>query len=147
MSTCESIVRKEGQKMDHHEDVNHYGEMGHHRGMRHHWRHRRGRPAKAPWIKIPWNPTEPHYKLELYDFELEVLRLVDLEGLTQEEAAQEMKPENDSLSRGNINRYLQNAREKVVKALLQSETIEIEVINTQKKEDKENEERSLGTDN
>ena len=67
--------------------------------------------------------------------------------MTQEEAAQEMKPENDSLSRGNINRYLQNAREKVVKALLQSENIEIEVINTQKKEDKENEERSLGTEN
>ena len=115
-----------------------HGGMGHHEGMGHHWRHRRGRPSKTPWIKVPWNPTEPHYILELYDFELEALRLVDLEGLTQEEAAQEMKPENDSLSRGNINRYLQNAREKVVKALLQSETIKIVVINTQNKEDDKN---------
>ena len=67
-----------------------------------------------------------------------MLRLVDLEGLTQEEAAQEMKPKNDSLSRGNINRYLQNAREKVVKALLQAETIKLVIINTQQEEDKKN---------
>ena len=49
-----------------------------------------------------------------------------------------MKPKNDSLSRGNINRYLQNAREKVVKALLQAETIKLVIINTQQEEDKKN---------
>lgn len=114
--------------------------MDHHGDMGRHWRHHkgRGRPTKAPWIKVPWNPSESNYILELYDFELEVLRLVDLEGLTQEETANEMKPENDSLSRGNINRYLQNAREKVVKALLQSETIKIVIINAQKGIKKEN---------
>ena len=112
---------------------------GFHRGMGRQWRHHRGRPAKMPWIKVQWSPVEPIYVLELYDFELETLRLVDGEGFTQEQAAQEMQPRNDSLSRGNINRYIQNAREKVITALLQSETIKVVVINSQTREDEGNE--------
>ena len=101
-------------------------------GRGHHGRRRRrGRPSKLPNIEYNWNPLISEKILDLYDYELEVLRLIDLEGFTQEEVAQRMKPANDSISRGNINRYLQNARKKVVNALLESEKIKIRIINTQ----------------
>lgn len=110
-----------------------------HRGMGHH-RHRargRGRPFKSPYINHRWNGEGHENILELFDYELEVLKLIDVEGLTQEEVALKLKPPNDTLSRGNINRYLQTARQKVVQALLTSEHITLRVINTQ------NEEKSL----
>ena len=103
------------------------------RGKGHYGRRRRGRPNKLPKVEYNWKPVESENMLDLYDYELEVLRLIDLEGFTQEEVAQKLKPVDDSLSRGNINRYLQNARKKVVKAMLQSEKITIRVIKTQKK--------------
>ncbi len=100
--------------------------MGHHR-------HRgRGRPFKSPCVRHQWNANGIGRVLELYDFELEVLKLIDVEGFTQEEVAVQMKPPDDTLSRGNINRYLQNARKKVVEALLNSEHISLRIINTQR---------------
>ena len=102
--------------------------------MGHHRRKRRGRPFKSPHITQPWDGYGERNTLELFDYELEVLKLIDLHGFTQEEAALKMKPPNDTISRGNINRYLQSARKKVVQALLTSEHINLRVINTQNNE-------------
>ena len=52
--------------------------------------------------------------------EVEVLRLVDLEGLSQEEAGVEM-----GISRGTVWRILHNARIKVVHALIEGRRIQI----------------------
>lgn len=102
-----------------------------HRGTGHHRHRGRGRPFKSPCVRQQWNAAGMESVLELYDFELEVLKLIDVDGFTQEEVAQQMKPQDDTLSRGNINRYLQSARKKVVLALLNSERVSLKVINTQ----------------
>ena len=107
--------------------------MGHHRRR---GRGRgRGRPFKAPYVNHRWVGQGRENVLELFDYELEVLKLIDLEGFTQEEVALKMKPPDDTISRGNINRYLQKARKKVVEALLSSENIKLRVINSQQKEE------------
>jgi predicted DNA-binding protein (UPF0251 family) len=56
--------------------------------------------------------TEPIY---IEPAELEALRLVDLEGLSQEEAGKKM-----SVSRGTIWRLLQSARKKSAQALTEA---------------------------
>ena len=94
----------------------------------------RGRPFKSPYVGHQWKGYGQENILELYDYELEVLKLIDLEGFTQEEVALKMKPPDDTISRGNINRYLQSARKKVVEALLKAENIKLRVINTQQDE-------------
>ncbi|MFP3950889.1 MAG: DUF134 domain-containing protein [Candidatus Bathyarchaeia archaeon] len=98
--------------------------------MAHRKRKRRGKRGRLPtpvYIEhIPdvdkFNPSPPGDKppmvLELA--ELEVLRLVDLEGLTQEEAGRQM-----GISRGTIWRILHRAREKVVKAITEGRAIDI----------------------
>ncbi|MFP4050405.1 MAG: DUF134 domain-containing protein [Thermoplasmata archaeon] len=53
--------------------------------------------------------------------EVEAVRLVDLENLTQEEAAQEM-----GISRKTFWNDLKNAREKIARALTEGKTIKIE---------------------
>jgi predicted DNA-binding protein (UPF0251 family) len=53
--------------------------------------------------------------------ELEALRLVDFEGLSQEEAAREM-----GVSRGTVWRLLQSARYKVAQALSEGRAIQIQ---------------------
>lgn len=53
--------------------------------------------------------------------ELEALRLKDLEGLTQEEAAKKM-----NISQPTFNRLLSNARKKVSEALVEGKAIRIE---------------------
>lgn len=52
--------------------------------------------------------------------EFEVLRLVDLEGLTQEEAGERM-----GVSRGTVWRTLESARKKAVKALVEGRELVI----------------------
>ncbi len=52
--------------------------------------------------------------------ELEAFRLVDLEGLSQEEAGQKM-----GISRGTIWRLLQNARRKTAQALTEGRPLQI----------------------
>ena len=52
--------------------------------------------------------------------ELETLRLVDLEGLSQEEAGVKL-----GISRGTVWRILNDARRKVVKALIEGRRIQI----------------------
>jgi predicted DNA-binding protein (UPF0251 family) len=53
--------------------------------------------------------------------ELEALRLVDLEGLSQEEAGTRM-----GISRGTVWRFLKRAREKVTLALTEGRALRIE---------------------
>jgi predicted DNA-binding protein (UPF0251 family) len=53
--------------------------------------------------------------------ELEALRLVDLEGLSQEEAGVRM-----GISRGSVWRFLKRGREKVTLALTEGRAIQIE---------------------
>jgi predicted DNA-binding protein (UPF0251 family) len=95
---------------------------------RRHRHGRRGRTPKPIWLGFTppvtsFNPAghetknEPIY-LELA--ELEVLRLVDLEGLSQEEAGERM-----GISRGTIWRLLQTAREKVARALTEGRPINL----------------------
>jgi hypothetical protein len=60
------------------------------------------------------NRTPVHLELA----ELEALRLVDLQGLTQDEAGEKM-----GVSRGTIWRLLQSARSKVAQALTEGKQI------------------------
>lgn len=97
-------------------------------GWRHRRRHgRRGRFPKPISIeKVPtadkFTPTpqgnpEPIY---IEPAELEALRLVDLEGLSQEEAGRKM-----GVSRGTIWRLTQSARKKTAQALTEGRPIRI----------------------
>jgi predicted DNA-binding protein (UPF0251 family) len=66
------------------------------------------------------NPQEFGEPITLEHEELEALRLVDLEGLSQEEAGIKM-----GISRGSIWRFLKRAREKVARALTESRRLEV----------------------
>jgi len=96
------------------------------------WRHRhrwgrRGRPPKPIMVRvippsnvfIPHPPGNPEPVL-LEIAELEALRLVDLEGLSQEEAGQSM-----GVSRGTVWRLVQRARKKVARALSEGRPIHV----------------------
>jgi hypothetical protein len=89
------------------------------------WRHRRrrgrrGRPPKPVNLGVVptinrFTPTPQRNPKPIYidPAELEALRLVDLEGLSQEEAGEKM-----GVSRGTIWRLLQSARKKTTQALI-----------------------------
>ena len=96
------------------------------------WRHRRrrGRRGRFPKPisigKVPpvdrFTPT-PQGNLEpiyIEPAELEALRLVDLEGLSQEEAGERM-----GVSRGTVWRLVQSARRKTAQALTDGRPIRI----------------------
>lgn len=94
------------------------------------WGWRRGGPGRpfgylylssTPRIKefMP-SPCLNPQPVELIYPEYEVLRLTDLEGLTQEEVAKRMKT-----SRGTVWRLLQNARKKVTLVLTESRPLVI----------------------
>jgi predicted DNA-binding protein (UPF0251 family) len=90
-----------------------------------------GRPMKSrnigfnPAIKnfvpaIPKGTTTNPEPIFLTLAELEVLRLVDMEGMMQEEAGTQM-----GVSRGTIWRLLQSAREKVARMLIEGRELNI----------------------
>ena len=94
------------------------------------WRHRRRRGTrgrfpkpvsigKAPtadtFVPVPAGNLEPIY---LESAEVEVLRLVDFEGLSQAEAGERM-----GVSRGTVWRLAQSARKKTAQALSEGRTI------------------------
>ncbi len=96
------------------------------------WRHRcrsgrRGRLPKPIIIEKPSpasefspNPAANPIPLAIQVAEIEVLRLVDLMGLSQEEAGLKM-----GVSRGTIWRLLQSARQKTARALSEGRTLQI----------------------
>ena len=75
-------------------------------------RFRGGRPRVQPRIDREWSSTSGEVELKLTKAELEALRLVDKDGLTQEQAAERMQ-----ISRGSLWRILQEGRIKVISAL------------------------------
>ncbi len=58
--------------------------------------------------------------VELYADEVEALRLVDYEGLSQEEAASSMK-----ISRGTVWRLLQSGRKKIVAMVVEHKQLRV----------------------
>jgi predicted DNA-binding protein (UPF0251 family) len=93
-------------------------------------RHRRGRRGRFPkpvtlgiippinsFTPTPPNNMEPVF-IEMA--ELEAFRLVDMEGLSQEEAGQRM-----GVSRGTIWRLVQSARRKTAQALTEGRPLQI----------------------
>jgi predicted DNA-binding protein (UPF0251 family) len=91
-------------------------------------RYRRGRRGRFPKsVAIP-NPTRVDrmvpspqanpYFISIEPAEVEALRLVDLVGLSQEEAGQRM-----GISRGTVWRLVQTARRKVAEALTEGKTL------------------------
>ena len=90
---------------------------------------RRGRPLKFRAIAynygdryfspVPlWTAVQP--EVVIFFDELEALRLVDMEGLSQEEAGNRM-----NVSRGTIWRLVSAARKKIVTALVENRPIRI----------------------
>ena len=105
------------------------------------WRRRRGRAigrppgpvfiAERPKItKLVPNPRLNDEPLTLNPAEYEALRLVDLEGLLQEEAGKRM-----GVSRGTIWRLLQSARAKIVRALVEGHVLLVEGLPKQEQLD------------
>ena len=98
--------------------------------MMHRRRRRRGQRGRFPKpVNIP-NPSKINTftpqprtvgeEILIEHAEIEALRLVDLEGLTQEQAGEQM-----GVSRGTIWRFLQSAREKVARALTEGRPITV----------------------
>ena len=92
-------------------------------------RHRRrrqqrriGRPMVEPNIKGDWEKREDKTILRIGLEGIEALRLVDQEGLTQEEAAEKMQ-----VSRGTLWRYINRARQNIIEALLRGKVIEVRI--------------------
>jgi predicted DNA-binding protein (UPF0251 family) len=93
-------------------------------------RHRYGRRGRFPkpvtlGVIPPANSLTPNPSGNLEPIiidvaELEAFRLVDLEGLTQEEAGQRM-----SVSRGTVWRLVQSARKKTAQAISEGRSIQI----------------------
>lgn len=91
-------------------------------------RHRRGMRGRTPTpVYISRQPLAeaftPHPEanenpIVLEPAELEAFRLVDLDGLSQEDAGHRM-----GVSRGTVWRLLQRARKKVVEALIEGKSI------------------------
>ena len=74
-------------------------------------------PPITGFIPTPARSLEPIF-IDLA--ELEALRLVDLEGLSQEEAGKRM-----GVSRGTVWRLLQNARKKTAQALTEGRPLQV----------------------
>ena len=112
------------------------------------YRHRRGRIGRLPkQVIIEKAPTTDRFtpspegnpeSIYIEPAELEAFRLVDLEGLSQEEAGERM-----GVSRGTVWRFIQSARKKTAQALSEGRPIRIAPsvsLNTttdQKKEDED----------
>ena len=79
--------------------------------------YRGGRPPVVPEVQKKIHFIGGEFNLELTRVELEALRLVDQENLTQEEAALAMK-----ISRGTLWRIIKGARQKVIQALTSGNT-------------------------
>lgn len=89
-------------------------------------RGRRGRPRVVPEIETSWSEreeSEETVELHLSEAEMEVIKLIDIENNTQEQAAQTL-----GVSRATIWRYLQSARKKIADALIIGTTIRVNIL-------------------
>ncbi len=77
-----------------------------------------GQPAATREFNPKPGSRKPPVMLE--PAELEAMRLVDLEGLSQEEAGERM-----GVSRGTVWRLLQSARQKVITVIVQGRALDI----------------------
>jgi predicted DNA-binding protein (UPF0251 family) len=78
-------------------------------------------PARGRAFKPTGIPLSDIDKIVLYTDELESLKLCDLDGLTQEEAGRKM-----GVSRGTVQRILENARKKTAQALAECKALVLE---------------------
>jgi predicted DNA-binding protein (UPF0251 family) len=78
-------------------------------------------PARGKAFKPTGIPLSEIDKIVLYTDELESLKLCDLDGLTQEEAGRKM-----GVSRGTVQRILENARQKTAEALSECKALVLE---------------------
>ncbi len=85
-------------------------------------RGRRGRPPVAYSIDFP-RENVGRTVLQLTSFEFHILQMADLEGLTQTQIATEL-----NISQTSVWRYLKGVRSKVATALVNSNIIELEII-------------------
>jgi len=84
---------------------------------------RRGRPPVAYPVGVERNIVGDVGIVELTSFELKIMQLSDLEGLTQQQIAEKL-----NISQTSVWRYLKNAREKITEALMKYHTIRIKLI-------------------
>ncbi|MCG3221989.1 MAG: DUF134 domain-containing protein, partial [Candidatus Heimdallarchaeota archaeon] len=82
----------------------------------------RGRPVIAYPIEFDINSRTSQGSILLSSFELKVLQMADIEGLTQNEIAEELK-----ISQTSVWRYLKTVREKIAKAIVENNVIRITI--------------------
>jgi predicted DNA-binding protein (UPF0251 family) len=88
----------------------------------------RGRPPVARSMDFDRNLFAVKGIIELSSFELQILKMSDIEQLTQEEIAQKLKiTQKIDISQTSVWRYLKAIREKLAKAVLSYEFIEIHI--------------------
>lgn len=90
------------------------------RGRGHGRGRRLGRPRITPDVSSNWKETTGKVNLLLNNHEIEVIKLLDHDGLTQEEAANVL-----NVSRGSIWRYISSARKKIATAIISGNEIKI----------------------
>ncbi len=88
----------------------------------------RGRPPVARSMDFDRNLFAVKGIIELSSFELQILKMSDIENLTQDEIAQKLKiTQKIDISQTSVWRYLKTIREKLAKAILSYEFIEIHI--------------------
>ena len=94
-------------------------------------RRRIGRPKCNPQVHFPWEQVSGHVTLVLTPQEVEVLRFLDDEELTQQQTADKM-----GVSRATVWRLAQSARKKIIRALLTGNIIHVELVPYQEEKEK-----------
>jgi len=97
------------------------GRHGRGRGRRYH--RGIGRPPVSYPIDINRRITKDQIAIELTSFELQILQLSDLEGLTQQEIAEKL-----NISQTSVWRYLKSIRLRLAEAISQHNQINIKII-------------------
>lgn len=86
----------------------------------------RGRPPIAREMDFDRNLFADKGVIELSSFELQILKMSDIEQLTQDEIAQKLKiTQKMDISQTSVWRYLKTIREKIAKAVLSHDNIVI----------------------
>ncbi len=84
---------------------------------------RRGRPRVAYPVDFERTIADPKGTINLTPFELKILKLAEIEGLTQNQIAKEL-----DISQTSVWRYLNEIRTKIAKVLLNHHIIEVNIL-------------------